>query len=101
RHTRFKCDWSSDVCSSDLLFLISSAFASLNAFLGPRPTIPSSENMPGGRSFLSSSKCLTWPVLKSSSKCCLIEEPKPGTESSLRSEERRVGKECRVNMEQA
>src|SRR4029434_2917196 len=21
RHTRFKCDWSSDVCSSDLLFL--------------------------------------------------------------------------------
>src|SRR5207237_6650220 len=26
RHTRFKCDWSSDVCSSDLALLARSAF---------------------------------------------------------------------------
>src|SRR5207237_4715093 len=28
RHTRFKCDWSSDVCSSDLHALMSGVFAS-------------------------------------------------------------------------
>src|SRR5260370_3013385 len=28
RHTRFKCDWSSDVCSSDLVFLWQGGFGS-------------------------------------------------------------------------
>src|SRR5260370_41044077 len=37
RHTRFKCDWSSDVCSSDLLAIYLGAGKSLaehNVFLG-------------------------------------------------------------------
>src|SRR5260370_2257026 len=37
RHTRFKCDWSSDVCSSDLVklangFLLIDSFKTLQAF---------------------------------------------------------------------
>src|SRR5260370_39324384 len=40
RHTRFKCDWSSDVCSSDLIALKSGEFQSdlapiVSAFGGP------------------------------------------------------------------
>src|SRR5207237_6629885 len=56
RHTRFKCDWSSDVCSSDL---ISTARCSV---------FSSSRTLPGQRLVV---------------------------RTRLRSEERRVGKECR------
>src|SRR5260370_6123738 len=57
RHTRFKCDWSSDVCSSDL-----------------------SENPPLSLLFEGSwVRCAT---------CKSVHRP-------VRSEERRVGKECR------
>src|SRR5260370_14870483 len=81
RHTRFKCDWSSDVCSSDLESINRVRLRTSSAF----------------RRLLCSSSC---------------EEPtrggSPGVEMapadalgcaggpcSLRSEERRVGKECR------
>src|SRR5260370_42083260 len=37
RHTRFKCDWSSDVCSSDLMFT-NSGFAKTNSH--PIPGMP-------------------------------------------------------------
>src|SRR5207237_6593630 len=56
RHTRFKCDWSSDVCSSDLALRCSGVLVFVRAMVG----IPSS----------------VWAV-------------------DARSEERRVGKECR------
>src|SRR5882762_10631921 len=45
RHTRFKCDWSSDVCSSDLLSEIRSvsshpmALAQCERFFGQHPSI--------------------------------------------------------------
>src|SRR5437868_9894811 len=66
RHTRSKRDWSSDVCSSDLI-------------LGDLPflTVPES----GGRS----------PRIRRSS----VVLPTPLGPISPRSEERRVGKECR------
>src|SRR5260370_41443219 len=38
RHTRFKCDWSSDVCSSDLFFLahpLQLPLEQFDAVLGP------------------------------------------------------------------
>src|SRR5207237_4724083 len=36
RHTRFKCDWSSDVCSSDLMTTIALAFGLVLALVfGP------------------------------------------------------------------
>src|SRR5256886_5121064 len=39
RHTRFDCDWSSDVCSSDLVALL----APLMVLASPRPAAPSHE----------------------------------------------------------
>src|SRR2546430_1637134 len=64
RHTRFDCDWSSDVCSSDLLdgFRISAAFQNASD---------------RGAQFSGKTAGASNPVMK------------------WRSEERRVGKECR------
>src|SRR5207237_6611813 len=73
RHTRFKCDWSSDVCSSDLpatigWFILMHPQMVAGAWVGfndPKITMPEAWG-PGARSAL-----------------------------PMRSEERRVGKECR------
>src|SRR5260370_9315562 len=63
RHTRFKCDWSSDVCSSDLLLRVDQ---------------------------------IRWPVLEGVHGEGLFLEPKNRVIGFvIRSEERRVGKECR------
>src|SRR5205085_3434679 len=78
RHTRFDCDWSSDVCSSDLNR--HTLPASWPAFLVP--AIHAS--LYGGR------ERRGWPGLG----------PAMTTESfEMRSEERRVGKECRCRWE--
>src|SRR5256886_7498007 len=79
RHTRFDCDWSSDVCSSDLV----------------PPTWV-------GASFDTGSD-VGWVLPASCSRChCsryAAATPASSTRSALlscvRSEERRVGKECR------
>src|SRR2546430_12467905 len=71
RHTRFDCDWSSDVCSSDLKFGLEYLTYVLWAV------------SPGGRAVN-----LGEVVLKNGSG-----EVK--AISDMRSEERRVGKECR------
>src|SRR5260370_23120417 len=60
RHTRFKCDWSSDVCSSDL-FLVCPYFISLPTYSAALRAASLKNRFSGRR----------------------------------RSEERRVGKECR------
>src|SRR5207237_6100099 len=60
RHTRFKCDWSSDVCSSDLSSAISSSTSTAST--------PAAEALTSATSMHS---------------------------ATARSEERRVGKECR------
>src|SRR5207237_5080461 len=74
RHTRFKCDWSSDVCSSDLLFPV-----------------------------LASGDLPAFPLESLCKQCCnnlrtVYNEHRfhncDGFLESLRSEERRVGKEC-------
>src|SRR5260370_8338034 len=64
RHTRFKCDWSSDVCSSDLVFSRKQAVQTVELDLN--------EVVEGMEKMLRR----------------LIDE-------NVRSEERRVGKECR------
>src|SRR3989475_7796613 len=38
RHTRFDCDWSSDVCSSDLSSSMVAGLDMLNATRRPKPT---------------------------------------------------------------
>src|SRR5207237_4730128 len=66
RHTRFKCDWSSDVCSSDLR---------------------SAPSAPSGRQEYP----LSVAFGKSANNCSRRTKVRP----TARSEERRVGKECR------
>src|SRR5260370_30052897 len=80
RHTRFKCDWSSDVCSSDLVRWIwtGAAAAACEWRLG------------GGK------RCLHWS--KSTGRRFDYLLPKEASyfwKNEIRSEERRVGKECR------
>src|SRR5438477_10505603 len=71
RHTRLTCDWSSDVCSSDLLVLADTAGAGQGGQVGGELPVPVHEHGP----------------------------QRPGRQRGLdhvgRSEERRVGKECR------
>src|SRR5438309_3013884 len=72
RHTRWNCDWSSDVCSSDLVLMryraISTGYRSRQRLSSP---CPCSEKLGTGQ---------------------YLGEQIP---SWMRSEERRVGKECR------
>src|SRR2546430_13170121 len=80
RHTRFDCDWSSDVCSSDLIFPLTCSY-------GHPLTLPS----------VSAGKTLLYAMCWRRRRCCM----KPATHEWVekadndRSEERRVGKECR------
>src|SRR5256886_7919681 len=80
RHTRFACDWSSDVSSSDLLRLLC-ALASVYWLWR------------SGHQFLLRGQLRRVPT----SAQCLdqLNARKPATPVHLRSEERRVGKECR------
>src|SRR2546430_5004444 len=76
RHTRFDCDWSSDVCSSDL-------FSGMSAPLRPSTT------RGFARVWLSP---FDGPDKMLSTTFAFSGSRSPG---SARSEERRVGKECR------
>src|SRR2546430_7945609 len=78
RHTRFDCDWSSDVCSSDL---VPGSEAHKTAFCRMlldthNPYKPS---------------IIDWPALEADARGRLVNLPI----WDIRSEERRVGKECR------
>src|SRR5260370_4861744 len=78
RHTRFKCDWSSDVCSSDL------RFSTASTRTARRPGV-------------------MWPASAYNDTRAVPPDPGDVVTSAMttewswswRSEERRVGKECR------
>src|SRR5256886_6535835 len=83
RHTRFDCDWSSDVCSSDLRSARSPA--------GLTPLV---------RQALVCAACTELPGLKLSTRrrspdVFAAMETRTPIPAACRSEERRVGKECR------
>src|SRR5438309_10863480 len=78
RHTRWNCDWSSDVCSSDLR--LTRACGSI----GTCRELPPSDRLT--RQTLSSRKS------PDADSTCI----NPDTFAYRRSEERRVGKECRI-----
>src|SRR5260370_19450297 len=82
RHTRFKCDWSSDVCSSDLDgFQVSLVLEALGVYLV------------GG---LGSRRARCEPAVTGDDLQTLDRSAVPRRARELcRSEERRVGKECR------
>src|SRR5205085_3920123 len=96
RHTRFDCDWSSDVCSSDLAYMS----ADLEIELANR-RIPFEKW--GGLKFLEAAH-----VKDVLAFLRIVENPRddvswyrilmlmPGIGDVTRSEERRVGKECRL-----
>src|SRR5690606_41048090 len=79
RHTRFSRDWSSDVCSSDLLFLLCTVVASYST----AQTHPEEIRLKDFR-----------PVSIYKVPATKIEKARyPAID--IRSEERRVGKDCR------
>src|SRR5438445_7413137 len=81
RHTRYWRDWSSDVCSSDLRFLLvfsPMAFALVASPVGPQTSLPFSLSGCG-------TAVLRW----------FISWLKGSPVGDGRSEERRVGKECK------
>src|SRR5256886_8152243 len=79
RHTRFDCDWSSDVCSSDLHTLRARTSKRREPPNGADlPTGPTSKGRQRPNSALQTAQLLAAP-----------------TSIAGRSEERRVGKECR------
>src|SRR5690606_40851647 len=79
RHTRFSRDWSSDVCSSDLNGSIIS--------MPPLPEISSSAVAARTKLYFIPSRSYKWL------NAAMRDTRHPP--ASLRSEERRVGKECR------
>src|SRR5205085_6325614 len=72
RHTRFDCDWSSDVCSSDL-----------GAVVQKRPQLQAEKPV-------SVNVFVRFPIGQEVSP-----PERRGSLPAVRSEERRVGKECR------
>src|SRR5688572_33261255 len=76
RHTRFDCDWSSDVCSSDLTNNLAAASNGVG---------PATLKEAAARLFVTSTVPRTTFVIVTS----ISSTSQPG-----RSEERRVGKEC-------
>src|SRR5260370_18117184 len=82
RHTRFKCDWSSDVCSSDLVCLPGKAYLGLNLKVIPQASSETDKLIDAAVS--------AEPVKAPSSVKIAVTATR-----DMRSEERRVGKECR------
>src|SRR2546430_11294816 len=80
RHTRFDCDWSSDVCSSDLVFGIST----VRDLLDHAP-----------RRYESAAEQVSIAKLGLTEGEVAIEGRIVSARARPRSEERRVGKECR------
>src|SRR5207249_6094807 len=91
RHTRSKRDWSSDVCSSDLHpysdFLLHD--------IGTGDGIAQTQH--AQRPARGSEKMQKAPLetLSREGVARVQARPRPGARRTLRSEERRVGKECR------
>src|SRR2546430_3113022 len=82
RHTRFDCDWSSDVCSSDLTIWCAFAGDLLALLIG--------------RSIQASGACTAAVLSRAIARDLFEGQALAKTMASItRSEERRVGKECR------
>src|SRR5207237_4655725 len=91
RHTKFKCDWSSDVCSSDLLY------AGVHCWLldvAPSELTPEDK----ARGLTLSDPRVRNRIVRAGLEAAQKARPAafftPATANRIRSEERRVGKEC-------
>src|SRR5256886_6424857 len=83
RHTRFDCDWSSDVCSSDL--------ERVPAI--PHIYVATLTRVPARNCEITSAARL--PACPSQRGICCAGRGVASSDGTSRSEERRVGKECR------
>src|SRR2546430_12425491 len=81
RHTRFDCDWSSDVCSSDLVRKARLRRTSSRTVSKLLPCLPSLR--------------FIVRTLRPSRRATSARPHSPSASDARRSEERRVGKECR------
>src|SRR5690606_41093165 len=89
RHTRFSRDWSSDVCSSDLGPLIQETNGSSQSSLDQ-------VTVPYGPYEIEAETPVAFSAARSSGSPAAFESAGPiSSLLSARSEERRVGKECR------
>src|SRR5699024_11937563 len=96
RHTRSKRDWSSDVCSSDLLKLKNMLISLANQFPQNAPTFYNSESMQNLKSQIDN---VSNYIIKHNSNISLYKQDfdeMVKEKDELRSEERRVGKESRA-----
>src|SRR5260370_6655850 len=82
RHTRFKCDWSSDVCSSDLSAVVTGTGIATTSSVSISPASLNFGTVIEGATVAPK----TIQVMNSGTGALHV---------SARSEERRVGKECR------
>src|SRR2546430_9825464 len=80
RHTRFDCDWSSDVCSSDLDEVCENAWSRILAILFTSSGSHDLDMLP----------LRIWLSLAAGPRFNALAK-----QAAARSEERRVGKECR------
>src|SRR5256886_7117821 len=83
RHTRFDCDWSSDVCSSDLLDAIAAEAGGAQVDYIDGSDIAAAQRRAGDADAVI--------IFAHQWMAEMLDRP----DLSLRSEERRVGKECR------
>src|SRR5688572_31115607 len=81
RHTRFDCDWSSDVCSSDL-------------HAGDMPSLLVTADGHAWTSFLTDR--FTLDELRDGDGSAVMVHAGKDNFANIRSEEHRVGKECRT-----
>src|SRR5438034_7074415 len=88
RHTRSLCDWSSDVCSSDL-FRPWVYTDGLHAYLEELYVVPARRGHGLGRALLETA------IETARDEGATHMELGTGEDDAVRSEERRVGKECR------
>src|SRR5207245_4086761 len=96
RHTRCYRDWSSDVCSSDLLLVECDGIADGGLSIPPR-------DQPKGRN-AEAAVCNSVAFDQQRAHCvcpCVRVRSSSAKHPTNRSEERRVGKECSVSLERA
>src|SRR5690606_40353042 len=94
RHTRFSRDWSSDVCSSDLFPGFLDLVLRLRRDLGIPHTLDRI-GVDDARINEMAAMAVVDPTAGGNPRALTVEDARDLYERALRSEERRVGKECR------
>src|SRR5205085_8221154 len=96
RHTRFDCDWSSDVCSSDLWLFngLTHSSARWNVIGQDVLMAQLRQRMPDGNFGYWTDNWDGYPA----SRTRLLQHISRSRTRNPRSEERRVGKECRTGL---